>query len=247
VSGQAHPAAVSAQVSPATPYRTLHLLLTAVSLTLVLLSVNRRTGLTLSFVAPNEFLRWTDLNNMVLGMVTVLLYYAINTHLTGAGPGRFTRFPPHGPVFALAAYLYACSYGMHEITNYLNSRFCMNRSDAVCRIVDFNDNEFSHYLFFSGFILLNASVVMAQLHVPATAPLTRVDNVLLVLNAAFVAAGIAANLAFEQIGIDLYVVAAVALGSLAAAHRLPGQPILRYYNVGYVGGLLLTAALRVAS
>ncbi|WP_217143237.1 hypothetical protein [Streptomyces sp. AC627_RSS907] len=247
MSAPAHPAAVPTQTSPVTPYRTLHLLLTAVSLTLVLLSVNRRTELTLSFVAPNEFLRWTDLNNMVLGMVTVLLYYAIITHLTGAGPGRFTRFTPHGPVFALAAYLYACSYGMHEITNYLNSRFCLNGSGAACRIIDFNDSEFSHYLFFGGFILLNASIVLAQLHVPAMAPLTRMDNVLLVLNAAFVAAGIAANLAFEQIGIDLYVVAAVALGTLTAAHRLPGQPILRYYNVGYIGGLVLTAAIRTAS
>jgi hypothetical protein len=232
---------------PTAPYRTLHLLLTAVSLTLVLLSVNRRTELTLSFVAPNEFLRWTDLNNMVLGMVTVLLYYAINTHLTRSGTGRSARFEFHGPVFALAAYLYACSYGMHEITNYLNSRFCLGPSDAACRIIDFNDNEFSHYLFFAGFILLNVSVVLAQLHVPATAPLTRTDNTLLVLNASFVAAGIAANLAFERIGIDLYVVAAVALASLSAARRLPGQPVLRYYNVGYVGGLLLTAVLRAAS
>lgn len=239
--------ATGADRTPITAYRTLHLLLTAVSVVLILLTVNRRTTLTLPFVAPNEFLRWTDLNNMLLGMVTVLLYYALNAHLTGAAGSRRTGFSLHAPVFALASYLYACSYGIHEVTNYLNARFCGGRISDACRIIDFNDNAFSHYLFFGGFILLNVSVVLAQFDSPATAPLTRWDNALLVANASVIAGGIAANLAFERTGIDLYVVVVVAVLTLLAARRLPGQPVLRYYNVGYGGGVVLAVVLTATS
>ncbi|TDC40666.1 hypothetical protein E1211_00730 [Micromonospora sp. 15K316] len=39
--------------------RTLHILLSLQSLSIVLVSVNRLSDLTLGFVAPNEFLRWS--------------------------------------------------------------------------------------------------------------------------------------------------------------------------------------------
>ncbi|WP_207915119.1 hypothetical protein [Micromonospora sp. 15K316] len=79
-----------------------------------------------------------------------------------------------------------------------------------CRIVAFNDDEFSHYLFFAGFLLLNLVVMFAQVTAPDRARLPIVDWVLLTANALFIAAGVVANLAFEQIGLDLYVVAAIA-------------------------------------
>jgi hypothetical protein len=221
----------------------LHLLLTAVSVDLVLLTVNRRTDLTLSFAAPNEFLRWTEVNNMLLGLVTVLLYYALNSHV-GAGAGgerRGSRFL--GLVFTFGVYLYASSYGSHEVTNYLNSRFCVDGAGSFCRIVDFNDNEFSHYLFFGGFIVLNMTVLFTQVLSPATVPLSRMDNFFIAVNALVIAAGIAANLAFEEIGADLYVVAALAILTVVLARRLPGQPILRYYTIAYVGGLALAVVL----
>lgn len=224
-------------------YAVLHLLLSAVSVDLVLLTVNRRTDLTLSFAASNEFLRWTEVNNMLLGLVTVILYYALNSHV-GAGPGGERRESRGlGLIFTFGVYLYAISYGSHEITNYLNSRFCLDRSGSLCRIVDFNDNEFSHYLFFSGFIILNATVLCTQLRSPATKPISRLDNLLIAVNALVIAVGIAANLAFERIGSDLYVVAAIAMITVAISRGRPGQPILRYYTIAYVGGFSLAAAL----
>ncbi|MFF3249367.1 hypothetical protein ACFYWY_37940 [Streptomyces sp. NPDC002870] len=224
-------------------YAVLHLLLTAVSADLLLLTVNRRTDLTLSFAAPNEFLRWTEVNNMLLGLVTVLLYYALNSHV-GARPGGERRDSRAlGLIFTFGVYLYAMSYGSHEITNYLNSRFCFDGSGSFCSIVDFNDNEFSHYLFFGGFIILNVTVMFTQFLSPATRPISHLDNLLIAANALVIAAGIAANLAFERIGADLYVVAAVAIMTVVMSRRLPGQPILRYYAIAYVGGFSLAVAI----
>ncbi len=46
----------------------LHVLLTVQSLLIVLVSINRLSALTTGYVAANQFLRWVDLNNMVLGL-----------------------------------------------------------------------------------------------------------------------------------------------------------------------------------
>src|SRR4051812_37614630 len=54
--------------------------------------------------------------------------------------------------------------GSHEVTNYLHVRFCPDTASDLCRIVAYNDDQFSHLL--------------------------------------FVAAGVVANLAFEEIGLD---------------------------------------------
>jgi hypothetical protein len=64
---------------------------------------------------------------------------------------------------------------------------------------------------------------------------------LLAANACFIAAGIFANLAFERIGLDLYVVALLAAVAVYLVRRRRGQPLLLYYSTAYVLGLLLTA------
>ncbi|MGH2523931.1 MAG: hypothetical protein ACRDH2_15605 [Anaerolineales bacterium] len=45
---------------------TLHVLLAVQSLVVILVSINRLSPLTLGYVLPNEFLRWVDLNNMLI-------------------------------------------------------------------------------------------------------------------------------------------------------------------------------------
>jgi hypothetical protein len=67
-----------------------------------------------------------------------------------------------------------------------------------------------------------------------------------VANGLLVAAGIVANLAFEPLGLDLYVVAAVAVIDVTLLIRHPSQLILRYYAVAFVAGLLVTAAIKAA-
>ena len=54
----------------------LHGLLAVQSLVIVLLTINRLSTLTLGYVAPNEFLRWVDLNNMlVLPLISLVAFY----------------------------------------------------------------------------------------------------------------------------------------------------------------------------
>ncbi|MFE7752192.1 hypothetical protein [Streptomyces sp. NPDC057428] len=220
----------------------LHLLLSLISLVVVLVSVNRKHGATLAPVADNGFLRWVELNNMVLGLCTVVLYHRVAVHLTNAAPRpRRGSDAALGIFFVVGAYLYALSLGDHEITNYLHGRFCSATSSAQCRVVAFNDDVFSDLLFLAGFTALNVTIMLTQVLHPSTRPLRPLDNGLIVVNALFVGAAITANLAFEKAGFDPFVVAATAVLAVILLARAPRQPMLRYYAVAYTGGVVATA------
>ncbi|MFE9356583.1 hypothetical protein ACFYPB_21010 [Streptomyces olivaceoviridis] len=141
----------------------LHLLLTLDSLVVVLISVNRKADGTLAFVAGNQFLRWVEIDNMVLGLCTVLLYYLVTAHLVrDARPRRRGGLLALGALFTAGAYLYALSLGDHEVTNYLHGRFCSESLPPVCRVVAFNDDVFSDAVFLAGFTLLNTTVMLRR-------------------------------------------------------------------------------------
>jgi hypothetical protein len=129
-------------------------------------------------------------------------------------------------VFIIGLYLLGASYGDHEVTNYLHQRFC--KTDAIsdlCRIVIFNDDEFSHWVFFTGFVMVNVAILFIQDLFPHRETITRTDVAMLALNALFLGAGVFANLGFEEIGLDLYVVALLALISAYLLWRRGRQPM----------------------
>jgi len=203
--------------------------------------VNRLSSWTTGYVASNEFLRWVDLNNMVLALVSLVSFYLLKIHLDGPSPRRDL-----GVAFVVGAYLLAASYGSHEVTNYLHVQFCPDGTTTdLCRVVVFNDDEFSHFMFFAGFTVINVVIMLTQVANLDPRPLPVADNVLIGINALFIGAGIFANLAFEEIGLDLYVVAAIAALSVALLWRYPKQPILRYYTLAYLVGLTATAVAKL--
>jgi hypothetical protein len=150
--------------------------------------------------------------------------------------------------FVMGVYLLAVSYGLHELTNYLHLRFCgAGSAGDLCRIVAFNDDDFSHWLFFAGFTQIALTLMAAQVLSTGRGPLRAADFALLVLNALAIAAGIVANLAFEAIGFDLYVVALIAAVAALLLWRAGPRPLLVYYSIGYGLGLLGTALLKLVS
>jgi len=105
-------------------------------------------------------------------------------------------------VFIVGLYLTAASYGDHEVTNYLHFRLCLDDTTSdLCRIVIFNDDEFSHWVFFTGFVMMNAALLFLQNLFPHKEQLTGKDTGLLIVNSIFLGAGILANLGFEEIGL----------------------------------------------
>jgi hypothetical protein len=208
----AHHGVVISETTPARRWTALHVLLSVQSLLIVLVSVNRLSSAALGYVAANQFLRWVDLNNMILALISLVAFYLLKKHLEEPSPAY--HGPAHralGVVFIVGAYLLAASYGNHEVTNYLHARFCpADTASRLCDIIIYNDDGFSHLIFFAGFTLINLVIMLTQVVFPDRAPLTVAGTALVVVNALFIGAGIFANLAFEEIGLDLYVVAIIA-------------------------------------
>jgi hypothetical protein len=224
---------------------TIHLLLAVQSMVVVLISINRLSSLTTGYVLPNQFLRWVDLNNMlVLPLLSLVAFQLLKQHLEDRGVESVrTWWRALDLSFVVGVYLLAAGYGDHEVTNYLNGRFCGGGTDTsvLCQIVGYNDDEFSHLLFFTGFVLMNGVLMLLQTMFPHRGLVAARDRALLVLNGLFIGAAIFANLAFEQIGLDLYVVALLAALALALLWRRGAQPLLIYYGTGYMLGLVATA------
>jgi hypothetical protein len=219
----------------------IHTLLAVQSVVAILVSLNRLGTWTLGHVLPNEFLRWVDFNNMlVLPLISLVAFYLLKKTIEYESPARDGR--AHIMInlaFIIGVYLLGASYGDHEVTNYLHQRFCLvdNRS-ALCRIIIFNDDEFSHWVFFTGFVMVNAALLFLQNLFPHKEGLTAGDIGLLLFNSLFLGAGILANLGFEEIGLDLYVVAALAVISVLLLWRRGRQPLFIYYTSAYWLGLI---------
>lgn len=231
--------------------RTLHVLLTVQSVVVVFVALNRRSDLTTDYVSSNEFLRWVDLINMlVLPVASLVASLLLKRWLEARVPAvegwRGTRgLLALDLAFMLGVYVLAASYGLHEVTNYLNIRFCADETSRLCEIVAFNDDSFSHWLFFAGFVVINAVLLALQALAREVTTASRLDIVLIAVNALFIAAGIFANLAFEETGFDLPVVALLLVLAAAAWWRGRAQPLFVYYTIAYGVGLLATGAYKL--
>jgi hypothetical protein len=216
--------------------KTLHLLLGAQSLILVAASLNRLWDATDVAVLPHGALRLVDvLNLLVIAPAAVLVFHALLEHVIADARARWLRL-----AFIAAVYLFAASYGMHEAADYLNARFCPGQAE-LCELVGYQDDELSHLLFFAGFTGIAAVLLAAQATVAG--PTSRTDRALILANATIVAAAIVANLSFEEIGLDLLAVAAVAVLAITLWLRLGPRPLILYLASSYTVGLVVTAAL----
>ena len=221
--------------------RRVHSLLAVQSVVAILVSINRLGTWTLGYVLPNEFLRWVDFNNMlVLPLISLVAFYLLKKTIEYGSPAREGRaHVTINLIFIVGLYFLGASYGDHEVTNYLHTRFCLEDSTSdLCRIVIFNDDEFSHWVFFTGFVMVNAALLFLQMVFPYRGEVTSGDVSLLVGNAVFLAAGIFANLGFEEIGLDLYIVALLAILSAYLLWKRGRQPLFIYYTAAYCLGLV---------
>jgi len=221
--------------------KRIHALLGVQSLVGILVSINRLGTWTLGYVLPNEFLRWVDFNNMlVLSLISLVALYLLKKAIEYDSPAREGRAHiAWNLVFIIGLYLTAASYGDHEVTNYLHQRFCATDTTSdLCRIIIFNDDEFSHWVFFTGFVMVNIAILFLQDIFPYKERISGKDTALLSLNALFLGAAVLANLGFEEIGLDLYVVALLAFISAYLLRRRGRQPMFIYYTVAYWLGLI---------
>jgi len=220
--------------------KRIHILLGIQSLLAIFVSFNRLTDWFTAYVLPNEFLRWVDLNNIIVALVSMITAYLLKKTLEYNSPVREgSAHTAWNLIFIIGVFITAVSYGFHEMGNYLHVRFCdPDPGSDLCRIIIFNDDEFSHWLFFTGFTMVNAAILFLQNLFPRRESLSGFDISLLLLNSLFLGAGILANLGFETIGLDLYIVAFLAIVSTYLLWSRGKQPMFIYYAAAYWLGLV---------
>ena len=220
--------------------KRIHLLLGIQSLLAIFVSFNRLTDWFTGYVLPNEFLRWVDLNNILVALVSMVAGYLLKKTLEYNSPAREGgAHTAWNLVFIVGVFITAVSYGFHEMTNYLHVRFCLEDATSdLCRVVIFNDDEFSHWLFFAGFIMVNAAILFLQIVFPHQEEVKGGDVALLLINSLFLGLGVMANLGFEEIGLDLYIVALLAITATVLLWRRGRQPMFIYYTSAYWLGLV---------
>jgi ABC-type Co2+ transport system permease subunit len=89
---------------------------------------------------------------------------------------------------------------------------------------------------------MNAALLFLQNLFPHKEPLAGKDVALLIMNSLFLGAGILANLGFEEIGLDLYIVALLAGISTYFLWKRGRQPLFVYYASAYWIGLVTSLA-----
>ncbi|MFN8638496.1 MAG: hypothetical protein U0360_03355 [Dehalococcoidia bacterium] len=238
----------------------VHLWLSAQSLVLVLASANRLSNLTTGYVSANEFLRWVDLLNLLVfplasTLVLWLLWRELRHNPSRVG-GTSRMALELG--FIAGLYLLAASYGTHEVTNYINTRFCFNGRSGVdasigpvavkmCGIIAFNDDEFSHWVFFTGFSLVNAALMLHP-----GGPSLRGEDGHPRPRAARAQRWVHRTRDPRQPRIRgdrarPRVVVGLTLVAFALLWRAGRQPLHVYYAIAYGVGLVATVAIRAAS
>src|SRR5512138_2833747 len=99
--------------------KRIHVLLGIQSLIGILVSLNLLGAWTLGYVLPNHFLRWVDLNNILLSIASLVALYLLKKTIEYDSPMREgTAHLAWNLFFIIGVYLTAASYGDHEVTNY---------------------------------------------------------------------------------------------------------------------------------
>jgi hypothetical protein len=226
--------------------KKLHWILTGFTFSLILLSVNRLTDWFLAPISPNDFLRWVDFNTMIpVSILMIVLYYLAKRDVQeSAAPEKQKRnLLLTNIVFLVGVYLFGASAGNHEVTNYLSTRFCergLTESD-LCNIINFNDDIFSHVIYYFGVIMMQLSVLWIEFRAPRKTVANRSDIWLIILNALFIAVAIFGNLAFEDTAIDLigFIIVLLTSGTFLYLRRAQWKsyPFIFYTTAAYMLGI----------
>jgi Ca2+/Na+ antiporter len=234
--------------------KRFHILLTGISLILLAISINRLGSFTLSFVAANQFLRWVDLNAMLLiPLATVILYYLLKKNIEQNGRVDRSRWLLWLNLFFICGlYLNGVSSGDHETTNYLHTRFCGESgvSARLCDIITYHDDVFSHVLYYLSVILLSGALLGIEAIKPRKKKISNRDIALILANALFIATGVFANLAFEPVALDIVAFTLLSLVSMGflwfrARSHIRQFPVTIYMAVSYSAGLMATGIYKL--
>jgi len=200
---------------------------------ILLLTINRKTNLTQGLLQPYEYLRWQDFHAMItLPFIITLIYTLLFIAVTSRQPRLHKHFGSYIIIFVTGILLYGISSGNHEVTNYLHHRFCVGETSSICQIIQYNDDSFSHLIFYLSSIIMTLALLFFEIAQPESKPISNKSLAIIIINAGLIGTGLFLNLALENLGIDLYsfgILSAISLSLLyLKSEEFRSYPIITY-------------------
>lgn len=126
---------------------------------------------------------------LTLPLISLIAFYLLKVTLEGTHAAHHARL--YHVVGLLFFRWHLSLWGglwREEVTNYLHTRFCLAATPTdICRIIIFNDDEFAHWVWFAGFVFMNAALLFTQALFRQAQPAADGDLVWLVVNGLFIA------------------------------------------------------------
>lgn len=181
---------------------------------------------------------------ITLPLLITIIYTILFLQITHRQPKIHKHFSFFLIIFASGILLHGISSGNHEITNYLHHKFCIQDNSSICQIINYNDDNFSHTIFYLSSFLMTVSLLFFEKAQPQTKKLPNLQIYLILFNGLLIGLGLFANLAFEKLGIDLYAFGLLSIISATLLwqnrHNLRHFPITLYCAFGYSLGTAST-------
>ena len=228
-------------------------LLTLLSLTTVVISIERVSPTTRVLLQPYNFLHLHELVQMGLisafsVVISFLLLRAVsrNFRLLQDGIGASL-----GAIYVLGTYFYAAGNGVHEVASFLFNEFCDTKhfTSTVCGSMHFNDYYVGNVIYFLGLGLSNLALVLIELRHPDDT-MDRRDARVTVANGLVLTLTFFAYDAFDRVAVGLVstIAYAIIFGFLLfrSQARYRTLPFTLHSALGFSVASILAIPVRIA-
>ncbi len=227
-------------------------LLTVLSLTTVVITLERVSPTTKILLQPYNYLHLHEVVQMGLisafsVIVSFLLLRAISENFRLMQDARDTVL---AVVFMLGTYFYATGNGVHEVASFLFNQYCDTKhfTSAECGSMFFNDYFFGNTTYFLGLGLSNLALVLLELRRP-DGSYSGKDLWVTIANGGVLALTFFAYDAFDRVSVGLVstIVYAVVfdLVLVKSKARFRTVPFTLYSAFGFSAAALLATPVRL--
>jgi hypothetical protein len=231
--------------------KPINFYLILLSLTAVLISIERYSLTTKILLQPFDFLRLHEAIQMgVLTLASIVISFFIFRHTTNSFELLKTKKGIFlGLLFFIGTYLYATGNALHEIASFFYNTYCpVNTAPAnLCSGLFINDYYLGNSLYFIGIILTNIVIICFELQKPART-FTNKDMPIMALNSLVYALGLFAYAAFDKvsIGIIFITLATLIVNVLLFLSRKPMRilPFTSYCAIAYTLAFIASIIFR---
>lgn len=233
--------------------KPINRLLTLISLTAILIIIERLSPTTKIVLQPFSFLRLHEVFQMsVIILISVLLLFFIFREVTD----KFATLKTKkgivlGTLVIVGIYFYSTGNGLHEVSSYLFNMFChaKKHQSLMCGSMYFNDYYFGNILYFVGALLVDGAIMLLEIGNP-NKTFTKKDITVTIANGLVFGLGVTAYAAFDIVVIGLIYAVIGAIMSfyllLSSKQKYIHLPYTIYHVYGYTLAAVLTAIIRFA-